>query len=132
RGALHLPLADRHVPRAIELRDLVAMAGRTGLYLRCRPQLGALGLERMDAVTRRAGEVPGVVHAAVPERVLTAGMAREARRAGIGRLHLRERDDRAGDRRIVHVVRTRAVAALAALLRGRGAGMVGAAVGRIG
>jgi hypothetical protein len=79
--AFHLAFADRHVPRAIQLGHLVAMACHTETHLRRCFELRLLGLEAVDAVARDAGEVPGIVDAPLPERVRLPVVARHADRA---------------------------------------------------
>jgi len=85
RRARHLAFANRHVrDRPFGFHDLQAMTG--GAQLRFGG-LGELMLRRLrivDAMTRRAREIPGFVHAAFPARVVAAVVAAEARLVDVG------------------------------------------------
>src|SRR5580765_6377935 len=80
---LHLSFTQRHVVGALRLLHLRAMAGAAQRELVHRLQLALLGRRRVHRVTGDAPDVPGVVRAPRPERVIAGVVARDADRAGI-------------------------------------------------
>jgi hypothetical protein len=91
--ARHLSLAYRHVrDRALRLGDLHPVAPGAELRFGGFDKLVLGGSGRVHAVTRRAGQVARLVHAALPSGVRAAVMARETSRTRLGRLHRRDAD----------------------------------------
>src|SRR5690242_14261550 len=95
RGAGHLPLAQRHVRRPHRLGPPLDVAAAAGLDHRLLGELEAWGDVLHDLVAVRAGHVPRLVRATLPEDARALGVAREAHRVALlhrGGVVLREGD----------------------------------------
>src|SRR6185295_18811560 len=87
RGTLHLAFPYRHVAHTLLLGHFGRVTCLAGVHDADRLQLRLLRFWIVDRVAGDARQVTGVVHAALPLRVVAAAVAGQAGLRHVARLH---------------------------------------------